>query len=719
MVRLEDVVNELKRHHPDADTGLVQGAYIFSAMAHEGQTRRSGEPYLTHPLEVSYIVARLRMDPASVAAALLHDTIEDTVATVEQLETQFGKDVAFLVEGLTKLEKIKFSNAEEAQAENFRKMVVAMSRDLRVIVVKLADRLHNMRTLTHLRPDKQKRISRETLEIYAPLANRLGIAWAKTELEDLSFKYLYPEEYRSLAELIKKTRREREAYIEKVKGLIDNEMKRHGIHCEIYGRPKHLWSIHQKIKKSETAFENLYDILAFRILVDEVGSCYEALGHVHSLWKPVPGRFKDYIALPKPNGYRSLHTSVLGPDRERFEIQVRTEEMHRTAEYGIAAHWSYKEANYGMSASPDRKFDWLRQLLEWQQDLKDPNDFMQTVKVDLFNEEVYVFTPQSDVKAFPRGATPLDFAYSIHTDLGHECSGAKVNGRMVKLNYKLQNGDIIEILRTPGNKPNQAWLKIVKTGRAAAKIRNYIRQEAREQALQVGQEMLDQALKRYDLTFNKVRKTGKLESCANKNKYRTINEMVALVGYGKLRVDALLPDLVPAGRLESGPAEKKPDSPIKKLIKKVLPKPNGGIVVDGVEGVATTFPKCCNPVHGEEVVGFVTRVKGVVIHRKDCPRALDYDPACKVQVSWSSRSRAARDVEIRVLTSDTSGMLASISQSFYNAGINITAVNCYTTGDTKAVNNFTVQVADSDQLQKVLNNIQRIDGVTEVVRVEG
>lgn len=719
MVRLEDVINELKRHHPDADSTQIQRAYVFSAMAHEGQTRRSGEPYLTHPLEVSYIVARLRMDVASVAAALLHDTVEDTVATVEQLQEDFGDDVAFLVKGLTKLEKINFSNAEEAQAENFRKMVVAMSRDLRVIVVKLADRLHNMRTLTHLKPEKQQRIARETLEIYAPLANRLGIAWVKTELEDLSFKYLHPDEYKSLAERIKKTKKERESYIEKVIGLMGAEMARHNLQCELSGRPKHLWSIRQKMKKSEAEFESLYDILAFRILVDEVGECYEALGHVHSLWKPVPGRFKDYIALPKANGYRSLHTSVLGPDRERIEIQVRTHEMHRTAEYGIAAHWSYKEANYGMGSSPDRKFDWLRQLLEWQQDLKDPSDFMETVKVDLFDQEVYVFTPNGDVKAFPRGATPLDFAYSIHTDLGHECSGAKVNGRMVKLNYKLQNGDRVEILRTPGNKPNRDWLNIVKTGRATTKIRTYLRQESRDQALQLGQEMLEQGLKPYGLTFNKVRKTGKLETCANKSGYRTVNEMVALVGYGKLRLESLLPDLVPASKLESGPEPQRPDNPIKKLIKRVLPKSNTGIVVDGLEGVATTFPKCCNPVHGEDIVGFVTRGKGVVIHRKDCPRARDYDPACRVDVQWSSRAKQTREVEIRVYTSDTTGMLASISQSFYNANINITAVNCITDEDRKAVNNFKVQVSDWDQLQRVVGSISKIDGVTKVERVGG
>ena len=521
MVRLDDVIHELQQHHGQADMDLVRRAYVFSAQAHRGQTRRNGEPYLTHPLEVAHIVSQLRLDTASVVAALLHDTVEDTVATVDGVRERFGDDIAFLVQGLTKLEKINFHSAEEAQAENFRKMLVAMSRDLRVIVVKLADRLHNMRTLKHLREEKQKRIARETLDIYAPLANRLGINWIKTELEDLSFKYLFPDEYKDIAERIAKTRSEREQYIDRVIEALKHEMKEHGVAGEVTGRPKHLWSIRQKIKTSGRDLDSLFDMLAFRIIVDKVAECYEALGLVHSLWKPIPGRFKDYIALPKDNSYQSLHTAVLGPETERIEIQIRTLDMHRTAELGVAAHWTYKEGKYGLnSRGADARFAWLRQLLEWHRDLKDPTDFMETVKVDLFANEVYVFTPEGDVRAFPRGATPVDFAYTIHTDLGHECTGAKVNGSQVPLRYQLQNGDVVEILRTKGSKPKPHWTKFVKTGRAATKIRAFLRQEENARAFQIGQEVLEKELKRYGVSLNKLRKTGKLKQALERLKYR-------------------------------------------------------------------------------------------------------------------------------------------------------------------------------------------------------
>ncbi|MCB9537972.1 MAG: bifunctional (p)ppGpp synthetase/guanosine-3',5'-bis(diphosphate) 3'-pyrophosphohydrolase [Myxococcales bacterium] len=721
MVRLDDVIDALLEHHPAADADLVRRAYVFSAQAHRGQTRRNGEPYLVHPLEVSHIVSQLRLDTASVVAALLHDTVEDTVATVDEIEAQFGQDIAFLVQGLTKLEKINFHSAEEAQAENFRKMLVAMSRDLRVILVKLADRLHNMRTLTHLREDKQRRIAKETLDIYAPLANRLGINWIKTELEDLSFKYLYPEEYRALADRIAKTRSEREAYIQRVIGALRGELTGHAIKAEVTGRPKHLWSIRQKLKTSGREFDHLFDILAFRIIVDRVAECYEALGLVHSLWKPVPGRFKDYIALPKDNSYQSLHTAVLGPEAERIEIQIRTLDMHRTAELGVAAHWAYKEGQYGLtSKGADHRFAWLKQLLEWQRDLTDPTDFMETVKVDLFANEVYVFTPEGDVRAFPRGATPVDFAYAIHTDLGHECTGARVNGTQVSLRHNLQNGDVVEILRTKGSKPNPDWVKFVKTGRAATKIRAFVRQEENARSHQIGQELLEKELKRYGVGLNKLRRSGRIEAALEKLKFNNEREMLVALGYGKAQVQQLLPDLLPEDKLSSGPKEVPPEareSAFKRLMKKVLPKGKGGITVDGLEGVALHFPNCCAPVNGDEIVGFVTRGRGVTIHRKDCPRVLDYDPARRVDVHWDTSTRQVRPVEIRVFSADTPGLLASMSQSFHNAGVNITAVNCKTTPDRRAVNNFTVLVNDLDQLNRVMRMIERIEGVSSVERV--
>lgn len=715
MVRLDDVIEELRKYHPNADAELVQKAYVFSAQAHRGQTRRNGEPYLIHPLEVSHIVARLRLDTASVCAALLHDTVEDTVATVEEIEAAFGPDVAYLVASLTKLEKINFHSAEEAQAENFRKMLIAMSRDLRVILVKLADRLHNMQTLNFLREEKQRRIARETLDIFAPLANRLGVHWIKSELEDLCFKYLYRDEYKALAAEISQTRKERSDYIGRVVAALKAQLEEHGIEAEVSGRPKHLWSIRQKLRTSHRELSKLFDILAFRITVDKLSECYEALGMVHSLWKPVPGRFKDYVALPKNNSYQSLHTGVVGPEGERIEIQIRTTQMHRTAELGVAAHWSYKEKRGPKNA--DQRFAWLQQLLEWQRDLKDPKDFMETVKVDLFEHEVYVFTPNGEVKAFARGATPIDFAYAIHTDLGHECTGANVNGTQVPLRYELKNGDVLSVLRTAGSKPKADWLKFVKTGRAATKIRQFIRQEANARSLQIGQELLEKALRRYGISLKALRKSGQLSAALGKHKLRTEKELLVALGYGKARVESLLPDLVPAEKLDEGP-KTETQNPFARLMRKVIPrKGRGGLTVDGIEGVATHFPNCCSPVHGDDIVGFVTRGRGVTVHRRDCPRVLDYDPARRVDVHWDDNSKQLRPVEIQVFSIDSPGLLASMSQSFHNAGVNITAVNCKTTGVNRAVNNFTVLVSDLEQLKRVMRMIERIDGVTTVERI--
>jgi GTP pyrophosphokinase len=723
MVRLDDVIQELLSHHPDADAGIVRRAYVYSAAAHRGQTRRNGEPYLIHPLEVSLIVAELQLDTASVCAGLLHDVVEDTEITVDEIRDDFGDDIASLVAGLTKLEKINFSSAEEAQAENFRKMLIAMSRDLRVILVKLCDRLHNMRTLGFLRPDKQKRISRETLEIFAPLANRLGVNGLKTDLEDLCFKYLHNEDYKALADEIAQTRAEREAYIDRVIGHLRAELEANGIPAKVSGRPKHLWSIYQKLKASGRDLSSLFDMLAFRITVDKKASCYEALGMVHNGWKPIPGRFKDYIALPKENGYQSLHTAVIGPDNERIEIQIRTEAMHATAELGVAAHWTYKAGKFGVASSKNaadqERFAWLRQLLEVQRDLTDPQDFMATLKVDLFDNEVYVFTPQGEVRAFPKGATPIDFAYAIHTTLGHECTGAKVSGRVVPLRDPLNNGDIVEIMRTTGSKPKPDWLKHVKTGRAASKIRGYIRKEANARILQIGQEVLDKELRRYGTTLNKVRRSGQLAKSLEKLKHKTESELLLGLGYGRSRPEVVLQQLLPKDKLEAGPKEQDREGAFKRLIRKVMPKGRGGVVVDGIDGVAVHFPKCCQVVHGEPIVGFVTMGRGVTVHQKSCERVLDYDPARKVEVRWDSVSRQVRAVKIQVLSSDEPGLLANISQCFHTASVNITEVNCRTTEDHRAVNNFTVLVADVEQLNRVIQDIEKIRGITSVDRISG
>jgi len=717
MIRLDDVVSELVKHHPDADVALVQRAYVFSAHAHRGQVRTNGEPYLTHPLEVSFIVAQLRLDPASVCAGLLHDTVEDTDATIEDIEEQFGPDIGFLVRGLTKLEKINFHSAEEAQAENFRKMLIAMSRDLRVILVKLSDRLHNMRTLRFLREEKQRRIAKETLDIYAPLANRLGINWIKTELEDQCFKYLHPEEYKRLAARIKKTRTEREQYIIKVIDKLKAQLEP-AMMPEVTGRPKHLWSIRQKMVHSSRDLDTLFDILAFRIIVTEIAECYEALGRVHSIWKPVPGRFKDYIALPKENNYQSLHTAVMGPENERIEIQIRTLDMHRTAEFGVAAHWAYKEGSFGVGA-PDVEghFAWLRQLLEWQKDLTDPKDFMETVKVDLFANEVYVFTPNGEVCGFPRGATPVDFAYSIHTNLGHECTGARVNGSQVSLKYEIQNGDVIEIQRTRGGKPKPHWLKFVKTGRAATKIRTYLRQEENARSAQIGKELFERELRSFGFTLNKLKKSGALDSGLKNLKLKTDRELFVSLGYGKSRIDQVLNEFLPEDVLKKDTPEETVESAFQRIVKKVLPKSKGGIIVDGLDGLALHFPKCCGPVKGDDIIGFISSGKGVVIHRTDCKRVLDYDPARRVETRWDLGSKQVRPVELLINSSDRPGLLANVSQSFHNAGINITAVNCRTSSDRRAVNNFTVLVGDIEQLNRVIRSIEKIDGILSVERV--
>ena len=718
MIRLDDVLGELKSHHPDADLDLVRKAYIFTAQAHQGQIRTNGEPYLTHPLAVAYIVSQLRLDTASVCAGFLHDTVEDTGVTVAQIENSFGSDIAFLVSSLTKLEKINFNSREQAQAENFRKMLVAMSRDLRVVLVKLADRTHNMRTLRFLKPEKQKRIAQETIDIYAPLANRMGVNWIKTELEDHCFKYLHPNEYKALAERIKKTRVEREQYIERVIGLLGDELSKSAIPADVTGRPKHLWSIRQKLVKTGRDLDSLFDILAFRVIVDRMAECYEALGILHSIWKPIPGRFKDYIALPKDNGYQSLHTAVLGPDGERIELQFRTNEMHRTAEFGVAAHWAYKAGKYGAIPKGEQKgFDWLRQLLEWQTDLDDPNDFLTTVKVDLFDNEVYVFTPGGDVRAFPRGATPLDFAYAIHTDLGHECTGASINGSQVSLKTELQNGDVVSIQRTKGSRPKAAWLKHVKTGRAATKIRGFLRLEENEKAANSGQELLEKELKKFGVTLSKLRKEHWFSEGIEKLKFKNEREIFVNLGYGKLRMDVCIDALLPDDLKNKEQVDHK-ESVLKRIVRNVIPKAKGGIVVDGLDGLAIKFPKCCSPIKGEPILGYISRGQGVTVHRADCPRVLDYDPARRVEVQWDIESRQARPIHIRIYSGDVPGLLANISQSLHNAGVNITAVNCRIVDHDRAVNDFTVMIQDLEQLKRVLGRIERVKGVRGVERID-
>jgi guanosine-3',5'-bis(diphosphate) 3'-pyrophosphohydrolase len=715
MHQLDQILSEVASYYPSADLTLVRRAYQFAAAAHDGQTRKSGDPYVTHPLAVAQIIAELKLDVASVCAGLLHDCVEDTTATVEQLSEQFGKEVAFLVDGVTKLGKLPYSTREEQQAENFRKMLLAMARDIRVILVKLCDRLDNMRSLNHLPPEKQERIAAETMQIYAPLANRLGIQWIKVELEDLAFKYLYGGEYEQLATEISKTRAERLEYIHAVEKLIHKEMTENGVPCEVMGRAKHLWSIYQKMKRTQRPFAEIHDAIGFRVITDTQMHCYQALGVAHQTWTPIPGRFKDYIALPKPNLYQSLHTAVIGPRGERIEIQIRTNEMNLVAEHGVAAHWKYKEGR-PVVLDDDKKFAWLRQLMESQKELRDPTEFLESVKIDLFGDEVYVFTPQGDVKALPKGSCPIDFAYAVHSSIGDHCSGARVNGMIVPLRYQLRNGDTIEIITSPNQKPNKDWLKLVKTARARTKIRWLLRQEQRDKAVALGTDLIDKALRKHDTTLGRAQK--ELAHAAKELKLQTVDELIVQVGYGKITAQQVLEKALPSLAKKADELPAKTESMLKTLLRKVTRRTSSsGIKVAGEQDILVRFAKCCSPLPGDPIVGFITRGRGVTVHRRDCDKGLDLDPERRIDVEWDGLSKAQHEVAIQVLCADKPGLLAHISQSFTDQGVNISQAHCRATDDGRAVNTFHALVKDLDQLKSVIRSLSRIKGVFSVDRV--
>lgn len=737
MIRLNDILTQVAGYHPGPDLDIIKKAYVYSAKVHQGQVRKSGEPYLIHPLEVAGILAQLKLDEASIVAGLLHDTIEDTLATPEEVRELFGEEIAGIVDGVTKLSKFSAAAAmsqEEKQAENFRKMIVAMAQDIRVILVKLADRTHNMRTLDHMKEEKQARIAQETLDIYAPLANRLGISWIKTELEDLSFKYLKPQDFAELTEKVGRKKREREKYIADVVHLIQTKMKERNIPGEVSGRFKHLYSIHKKMKTQGIEFDQVPDVIAFRIIVPSLGACYESLGLIHNIWKPVPGRFKDFIAIPKPNMYQSLHTTVIGPQSERIEVQIRTQEMHRIAEEGIAAHWAYKEGKTVISKD-DEKFAWLRQLMEWQQDLKDPKEFLETVKVDLFSDEVFVFTPKGDVKSLPRGATPVDFAFAIHSDVGSKCVGSKINGKIVPLRYKLKNGDTVEVLTSPQAHPSKDWLTFVKTSRAQQKIRAFIKLQQREKGLQLGRELLDKEVKRFGLNLNKLIKAGDLKKPAEEFGYRTEDDLMVGVGYGKVVPSALIERLVPAEKIAATREQTAKGEPngspagagllnnlgfgkVTEAARKLVGRPSkSGVTVGGLDEVLVRFGRCCNPVPGDAIAGFITRGRGVTVHTAGCEKALATDPERRVDVNWDTGGSYVRPVTLRILTVDRPGLLADISNTFSKKGVNISQANCRSTGDDRAVNTFEVGITDLKQLNDLIRTIERLQGVYTVERV--
>jgi len=715
MHQLDQILSEVAGYHPSADLPLIRRAYQFAAQAHDGQTRKSGDPYVTHPIAVAQIIAELKLDVASVCAGLLHDCVEDTTATVDQLSELFGKEVAFLVDGVTKLGKLPYSTREEQQAENFRKMLLAMARDIRVILVKLCDRLDNMRSLNHLPPEKQERIANETMQIYAPLANRLGIQWVKVELEDLAFKYSYPAEYEQLAADVAKTRAERLEYIQTVEKLIEKEMIDNGVPCEVMGRAKHLWSIYQKMKRTQRPFDEIHDAIGFRVITDTQMHCYQGLGVAHQTWTPIPGRFKDYIALPKPNLYQSLHTAVIGPRGERIEVQIRTQEMNLVAEHGIAAHWKYKEGR-PVAADDDKKFAWLRQLMESQKELRDPTEFLESVKIDLFGDEVYVFTPGGDVKALPKGSCPIDFAYAVHSSIGDHCSGARVNGMIVPLRYQLRNGDTIEIITSPNQKPNKDWLKLVKTARARTKVRWLLRQEQREKAVLLGTDLVDKALRKHNTSMSRAEK--QLSHAARELKCVTVDELIIQVGYGKITAQQVLEHTLPEMKKEPE-APVKSESMLKSLLRKVTRgrQSTTGIKVAGEDDILVRYAKCCSPLPGDPIVGFISRGRGVTVHRRDCDKGLDLDPDRRIDVEWDGAGKVQHEVAIQILCADKPGLLAHISQSFTDQGVNISQAHCRATEDGRAVNTFHALVKDLDQLKSVIRSLSRIKGVFSVDRV--
>jgi guanosine-3',5'-bis(diphosphate) 3'-pyrophosphohydrolase len=719
MIRLNDILEKMSPYLPGADFSLIEKAYVFSAKVHQGQVRLSGETYLTHPLEVAAILAEMKMDIATVASGLLHDTVEDTYATLDEIRETFGPEIATLVDGLTKISKMTLATHEEQQAENFRKMLLAMSKDIRIVLIKLADRLHNMRTLEFLSPENQVKIAQETLDIYAPLANRLGIDRIKTELEDLSFRYLHPEEYRDLARGVAWKKEEREKYIRVVSSIISEKLSSYGLVGKVSGRPKHFYSIYKKMKAQNVEFEQVYDLIAFRIILGTIKDCYEALGIIHSLWKPVPGRFKDYIAMPKANGYQSLHTTVIGPYGERVEIQIRTEEMNRTAEEGIAAHWQYKEGK-GIAPKDSKQFAWVRQLLEWQQDLRDPREFLETVKIDLFPDEVYVFTPKGDVKQFPIGSTPVDFAYSIHTQIGQQCVGAKVNGKIVPLRYQLKNGDTIEIITSPAHQPSKDWLKFVKTSRARTKIRQWIKAEARERSVDLGKEICEREFKRYHLDFAKMIKSEEMNKIVGDFSFQSFDDLMAEVGYGNISSNQIIGKLIPAERFEKEKLEKemKADSRLKRLAQKIRREPSG-IQIRGIQDMMVRFARCCNPLPGDPISGYITRGRGVTVHTADCPNILGSDPERMLPVSWNLKEKAIHAVRVRVTCNDKKGLLAEISTALASSEVNIIRAGVITTEDKKAICNFELEVHDLKHLQNAFRSLIKLKNVLKVERLRG
>ncbi|MBS5854219.1 MAG: RelA/SpoT family protein [Clostridia bacterium] len=722
---IEDIIGLVKQKKRWADTKIILKAYNYAKEKHGTQCRKSGEPYIIHPVQVAYILADIGLDESTICAALLHDVVEDTEVTHEDLVRDFGEEIANMVAGVTKLGELRYqASTEERQVENYRKMFLAMGKDIRVIIIKLADRLHNLRTLKYLRRDRQIANAKETMELYAPLANRLGIYSLKWELEDLAFKYLYPEEYRELVEGIDKKREERLKFIEKIMGDIRGALKKQKIEAEVTGRAKHLYSIYRKMKRDNKTLDQIYDLFALRILVNSVKDCYTALGVVHEMYSPMPGRFKDYIAVPKPNMYQSIHTTLLGEKGTPFEVQIRTWEMHRIAEYGIAAHWAYKEANYGKKGKQvvevtNDKLSWLRETLEWQQDMKDPQEFLNTLKTELFEDEVYVFTPKGKILVLPREATPIDFAYSIHEEIGNHMVGCKINSKMMPIITKLKSGDIIEIMTSDSQKgPSRDWLKFIKTTKAKSKIQSWFKKEQRTENIEKGKELIEKEIKRIGISHDELFKQDYINAALDRYKFKNVEEMYASVGFGAISQVKIISRMLEEYRKAHN--EENIEQKIEELTskRKHIKPSNTGVVVKGIDNCLVKLSKCCNPVPGDNIIGYITKGRGVSVHRTDCVNVKDLlkEEDRIIDVYWYTEETAAYNVDITVFANDRAGLLAEVIQVLGNVKTKLIALNSKTTKEHIATIEITIEVENIEELNKVLKELRKIDSVYEVAR---
>jgi GTP pyrophosphokinase len=720
VTKFRDLMKGMQANRPTEDLEIVKKAYDYSLRVHAGQSRASGEPYLVHPLEVALVLAEMKMDPVAVAAGLLHDSVEDTSVTIVDIRKEFGEQVAHIVEGVTKISKIDFATKEEQQAENLRKMMLAMVDDIRVVLIKLADRLHNMRTLEHLEPERQQKIAKETLEIYGPIAHRLGMGKIRGELEDLGFRYLDPIAYQQVKEAVESHRKVGEAFLSRVEGVVRDKLKEAGITAKVESRTKRYYSIHKKLVRQRINVDQVYDLYAMRIITRSVQDCYAVLGIIHNVWRPVPGRIKDFIAMPRPNFYQSLHTSVITEDGTPFEVQIRTDEMHKMAEEGIAAHWKYKDG--AVSAQDEQRLAWLRQVVEWQRDVSDPNEFLSTLKIDLYPEEVYTFTPKGKVVVLPRDSTPIDFAYSVHTEVGHTCVGAKVNGRMVPLRHKLHSGDIVEILTQPGHKPSRDWLAIVKSSRSRNKIKHWLNIHQRERAIEIGRKLIEKEARKYRIALKEL-KDEEFQRIASDYGLGRQDDLMAGIGYGKYSARQVLAKLSPAaGQPLTDQEEARPsESAVTSVVRRVFGSDNNTITVKGSGDLLVYRARCCNPIRGEGIVGYVTRGKGVAVHAVSCPNVVNlmYEPERRIDVSWAKDESTpnAYPVKLTVFCDDRYGMLKLITGVIGDAKSNIRNIEART-ANSQAVVDIILDISDLKHLETIINGLRKIPGVRDVQRLQ-